>query len=360
MKVCISIGTRPEIIKMSSTIRYLEQNGIDYFVVHSGQHYSYSMDKVFFEELELPMCRYNLEVGSGSHATMTARILERIEPILVKERPQWILVQGDTNTVLASALAAAKLGIKIGHVEAGLRSYDRSMPEELNRIMCDHISHALFTPTTQSQDILAREGIPSKIIHTVGNTIVDAVYANIQIARKRGDALSKHGLRKDGYILATAHRQENVDDPIRFQNILSALGETGRKHGLEAFYPIHPRARKMIEAHSLSVPSNVRLAEPCSFFDFLQLEEGARLVMTDSGGVQEETCILGVPCVTLRDNTERPETVECGANILAGTEPDKIMECAEKMLSKKRDWKNPFGDGNTAQKIVQILHSYPI
>ncbi|MEK6874599.1 MAG: UDP-N-acetylglucosamine 2-epimerase (non-hydrolyzing) [Nanoarchaeota archaeon] len=355
MKICICLGTRPEIIKMSSLIRLCAKHKEDYFIIHTGQHYSYSMDKIFFEELELPPARYNLEVGSASHAIMTARILERIEPILLSEKPDVVLVQGDTNTVLAAALTATKLNIKVGHVEAGLRSYDRSMPEETNRILTDHMSDYLFCPTKAAAQIARNEQISETKIHTVGNTIVDAVYANLEIARRKADALTKYNLTLGNYFLITAHRQENVDNKHKLTNILTAFGNLAQQYNIPVFYPIHPRARKMITTFNIPLPPGVILEEPCSFMEFLQLEEGAKLILTDSGGVQEEACILHIPCVTLRENTERPETINVGGNMLAGTDVNRILNAVEIMLSKQRTWPNPFGDGRAAQQIIHIL-----
>lgn len=354
MKLSIIVGTRPEIIKMSPIIRECSRLNLEYVLLHTGQHYSYAMDRVFFEQLELPQPQYNLNVGSGSHAEQTGKILIGVEQVLQKENPDVVLVEGDTNTVLASALAAAKLHIKIGHVEAGLRSYDKTMPEEINRVLTDHCSDLLFAPTKQAEEILREEGIPQNQIYVTGNTIVDAVSHNLRLAEKHDHVLDDLGLRKQEYFLVTMHRQENVDDHERFQSILKGLNDLNKKYDLPVIYPVHPRSSKKIEEFGLD-SSGVVLVEPMDFFDFLNLEQHARVVLTDSGGVQEETCVLGTPCVTLRSNTERPETLAVGSNLLAGTYPENIVNCTSLMYTKKPSWENPFGDGTSAKKIIQIL-----
>ena len=290
------------------------------------------MDKVFFEQLELPLAKYNLDVGSGDHGKQTGAMLEGIEKILLSEHPDVVLVQGDTNTVLAGAIAAAKLWIKVGHVEAGLRSYDRRMPEEINRVLADHCSDYLFAPTSKSKEILLHEGIPEKQIFVVGNTAVDAVYQNSEIAKSKNQILTELGIKHGKFMLATSHRQENVDDKERFAGLIKGLQLVQKEFGVPLIYPIHPRARKQLELFSIDT-EGLTLVEPLDYLGFLNLESKAMLVLSDSGGVQEETCILGVPCVTLRDNTERPETVEVGSNMLAGTNSDRILEAAKLMVS---------------------------
>jgi UDP-N-acetylglucosamine 2-epimerase (non-hydrolysing) len=353
--LAIIVGTRPEIIKMSPLVRACQRDGRPFSLIHTGQHYSYNMDRVFFEQLDLPDPHHNLEVGSGPHGAQTARMLTGLETILDKERPAGVLVQGDTNSVVAGALAAAKLHIPVGHVEAGLRSNDRSMPEEINRIVADHVSDHLFAPTEASAATLRREGIPEKRIHVTGNTIVDAVLQNRKLA-ERSPVLRDLGLSPQGFLLMTAHRQENVDDARRFQGILDGAKAVSRSTGLPVVYPIHPRARKMLGTLGLDAGA-IRLVEPTDFLGFLQLESNARLVLSDSGGVQEETCILGVPCVTLRDNTERPETVEVGANRLGGATAEGIVAAANQALGAKASWKNPFGDGQAAARILAAMEA---
>ena len=355
MKVAIIVGTRPEIIKMSPVIRECENRKLDYFILHTGQHYAYNLDAIFFEELGLPRPRYNLDVGSGSHGQQTARILADTEDVLLKERPDVVLVEGDTNTVIAGALAAVKLHIKVGHVEAGLRSYDRNMPEEINRILADHISDYLLAPTENARNILLEEGIPKEKVFVTGNTIVDAVYEHMAIAEKRENVLGRLGLKEGEYFLVTAHRQENVDVKNRLQGILRGLELVHREYHVPLVYPIHPRTKERIEGFGLEVPVGIQLIEPLGFLDFLQLETHAVLVLTDSGGVQEETCILRVPCVTMRENTERPETLAVGSNSLAGTDPDSILTEVKRMLARETNWANPFGDGKAGQRVVEAI-----
>jgi UDP-N-acetylglucosamine 2-epimerase (non-hydrolysing) len=366
--IAIILGTRPEIIKMSPVLRALENQTLDYFILHTGQHYSYNLDKIFFEELELPAPKYNLDVGSGTHAEETGKMLIGIEKLIKEEKPDVVLVEGDTNTVLAGALAAAKLHIKVGHVEAGLRSYDRTMPEEINRVLADHLSDYLFAPTEKAKENLLGEGIEENKIFVTGNTIVDAVYQNLKIAKRKVDILNKLNSNLKEYFLVTAHRQENTDVKEKLKGVLKGLGLVYREFYLPIIYPIHPRTMKRIEEFELGIPEGVELIEPLGFLEFLQLEANAKLVLTDSGGVQEETCILKVPCVTLRDNTERPETLEVGSNVLSGVNQERILESVKIMLSKQTlgkfdqnaslNWNNPFGDGRAGESIVEILEGF--
>ena len=315
------------------------------------------MDRVFFDQLELPQPRYNLDVGSGSHAEQTGKILIGVEKILLDEKPDIVLVEGDTNTVLAGALAAVKLGIKVGHVEAGLRSYDRGMPEEINRILADHCSDFLFAPTEKAKQILIDEGISESKVFVTGNTITDAVFQNISIAEEKNNILDELKLKDKEYFLLTIHRQENVDDEYRFSSILNGLQQVRRKYDVPVIYPVHPRSRKKLKEYGLET-DGIRLIDPLDFLSFLQLEQKAKVVLTDSGGVQEETCILGTPCVTLRDNTERPETVDVGSNILAGVNPMDIIDNVSVMYNNNRSWVNPFGDGDSGKIIIDILNDH--
>jgi UDP-N-acetylglucosamine 2-epimerase (non-hydrolysing) len=351
--ISVILGTRPEIIKMSPIIRELEARGLEYNVIHTGQHYSYEMDRIFFEELELPLPEVNLDVGSGTQADQTGRMLPKIERAFLDHRSEVVLVQGDTNTVLAGALAASKLDIPVGHVEAGLRSYDRTMPEEINRVLADHISTHLYTPTEESRENLAREGIFNGVFVT-GNTVVDAAFQNIEISKAKSHPLQDLGIEPRKYFLVTAHRQENVDSKERLSGMIRGLEEICEKEGMPMIFPAHPRTRKMLKAFDIKV-ENIQIIEPVGYLDFLQLEANARLVLTDSGGVQEETCVLGTPCVTLRDNTERPETVTVGSNILAGVDPKRMVEAAAKMMNRIQEWKNPYGDGEASVRIVGLV-----
>jgi len=352
LKIALVLGTRPEIIKMAPVVYELKKKGIRYDIIHSGQHYSYNLDKVFFEQLKIPKPRYRLEVGSSSPGAQTARILEKTEKILLKTKPDIVLVQGDTNTVLGGALAARRVGIKVGHVEAGLRSFDDTMPEETNRILTDHCSDYLFASTKVSQNNLLREGISRKKIFVTGNTIVDSVKRNLQ--NSYSDVLEKNKIEPKEFFVASLHRQENVDDPKRFANIIKGLKHIAKKYDIPVVYPIHPRSAKMAKKFGINLDGLLTI-QPIDYFSFLFLEKNARLVLTDSGGVQEESCILKTPCVTLRDNTERPETITANANILAGADSRKIALCVEKMLKRKIIWKNPYGNGTAAKKIVHIL-----
>jgi len=356
MKISIVLGTRPEIIKMSSIIKECEKLKLDYFILHTGQHYSYDMDKTFFQQLGLPQAKYNLGIGSDSHAKQTGKMLMGVEPILQKEKPDIVLVEGDTNTVLAGALAASKLGIKVGHVEAGLRSFDKIMPEEINRILTDHCSDFLFAPTPRAKKNLVKEGIPQEMIFITGNTIVDAVHLYSE-SLKDTDSIDQSDLRYKDYFLVTIHRQENVDNVEKFTRILQSLERIAKEFHLPLICPLHPRSRKKMKEFKVE-PRAVKLIGPIDFLSFLRLEAGAKLVLTDSGGVQEETCILGVPCVTLRDSTERPETLDVGSNVLAGTDPVRILESVRLMINKKPDWENPFGDGTSGRRIVKILKDH--
>ncbi len=366
-KLAFVFGTRPEIIKLSSTIRECVEKKIDFFTVHTGQHYSHNMFKLFLNELKLPRPDFNLNVKSkapyrqGDH---TGRMMARLEEIFLKEKPTVVLVQGDTNTALAGALTTSKISttrsftgfhIRLAHVEAGLRSYDRGMPEEINRVISDHLSDYLFAPTRNAKEIALSEGIPAKKISVTGNTIVDAVREGLWLGEKKGDILSGYGLKKDSYMLLTLHRQENVDNRKQLIKILAGIEKVGKKHKLPVVFPIHPRTVKMFRIFDIKPHESIRIIEPCSFLEFLRLEAGARLILTDSGGVQEEGCVMRVPCVTLRNSTERPETVEVGANVIAGVAPRTIAASVENMLEKKRNWRNPFGNGDSGKKIIKIL-----
>lgn len=356
MRIAVVLGTRPEIIKMSPIIRECQRRGLDYFVLHTGQHYSYEMDRVFFEDLELPLPEHNLDVGSGDHGEQTGKIMAGVEKVLKKERPDVVLVQGDTNTVLAGALAASKLHIKVGHVEAGLRSHDRNMPEEINRVVADHVSDYCFAPTQGARSNLLIEGVADDKITITGNTIVDSVYQNLEIAKKKVRALDALGLTSREYFLATVHRAENVDDRLKLKEILKGLKRISRDFSLPVLFPVHPRTRKMAQEFGFDL-DGIQALNPVGFLEFLQLESNALLALTDSGGVQEETCILGVPCVTLRDNTERPETLMVGSNVLVGADALRMVENAKRMMQQGNGWKNPFGDGKSGANIINILRN---
>ncbi len=367
MKIGFVIGTRPEIIKICPLIRYCEENNIDHFLVHSGQHYSYNMDKLFFEELNIKQAKYYLKIKSSApfrQGEHTGKMMIKIEDIFLEESPDVIFAHGDTNTALATALTASKITttksytgreIKIAHIESGLRSYDRSMPEEINRQIIDHLSDFLFPPTENAKQNLIKEGLDHDNILVSGNTIVDSVFQNIKISEEKCNILKELDLKKDEYFLVTAHRQESVDVEERLRNIINALKIVQEKYGLKMIYPIHPRTKKMLEKFKIEVPETITIIDPVGFLEFLQLEKNSRLTLSDSGGVQEESCIFDVPCVTLRNNTERPEAVEVGANIIAGYDPEKIIDAVSKLMESDRKWENPFGDGKSAEKIIQYL-----
>lgn len=357
MKIAIILGTRPEIIKMAPIIKELDNRSIDYFILHTGQHYDYEMDRKFFEDLELNEAKHNLRVGGQEYRKQVGMMIREIMEILKKEEPDVVVVQGDTNTVLAGAQAANKLRIKIGHHEAGLRSHDLTMLEETNRIITDHISDYLFAPTKDALKNLKEEGLNDEKVFLTGNTVVDAVHQHLELSYKKVNILKKLNLEKKNYIVVTAHRAENVDIEKRLRGILEGLGLVAEYIKLPIIYPAHPRTVNNIKKFGIKVPKGVRIIDPLGYLEFLQLEANAKLIITDSGGLQEEACILKVPCVTVRDNTERPETIKAGINILAGTEPKKILQCAKEMVENKRNWINPFGDGQAGKRIVDFLIS---
>jgi UDP-N-acetylglucosamine 2-epimerase (non-hydrolysing) len=303
MKVCIVLGTRPEIIKACSLIRCCEQRGTDYFIIHTGQHYSYDLDKLFFEELKLPVPKYNLKSGGKQFRFQLNSMLSRIKIILEKEKPNIVLVIGDTNSVLAGALAANKLNIPIGHIEAGLRSEDLVMLEETNRIVVDNISDFLFSPTDTTRNILIGEGFKEDKIFVTGNTVVDAVYQNSELAENSKNIVEQLGLNGEKFAIVTMHRPENVDVYERFKNTLDGLKLVSENMDFKLIWAIHPRAKKMVDKFNLKIPEKIKIISPLGYLDFLQLQKNASLVLTDSGGIQEESCVLKVPCVTLRDNT---------------------------------------------------------
>ena len=354
-RIAFVLGTRPEIIKLAPVVRVCEATDVPYTIVHTGQHYSETLDSVFFDQLELPDPDYNLGVGSGSHGAQTGEMLIRLERILEAISPDIVLVQGDTNSVLAGAIAASKMDTELGHVEAGLRSFDRRMPEETNRVVADHVSQYLFAPTEQSRRQLLEEGIHGSRITVTGNTVVDAVNRNRELARTKSNVLSDLGLRRTSFFLMTAHRAENVDDEATFRQLLEGVELAAREHDVEVIYPVHPRAEKRLEEFGIDVPDPIRTVEPLEYLDFLRLESAAELILTDSGGVQEEACILDVPCVTMRDSTERPETIEVGANLLCRPDAVEIARGVAEMMDADTGWENPFGDGDASERIVHEL-----
>jgi UDP-N-acetylglucosamine 2-epimerase (non-hydrolysing) len=354
MRVAIAVGTRPEIVKMAPIIRACQDSGTTFSVIHTGQHYSYEMDGIFFQELDLPMPDVRLDVGSGSHGYQISTIMARLEPEFREVRPDIVLVEGDTNSVVGVALVAKTMDITLAHIEAGLRSYDRSMPEEMNRVLVDHISDVCFAPTKTAAAALIREGISHERIAVTGNTVVDEVLRQ----RDRADVLgipALLGLDGEPYILATVHRAENTDDPDRLRGIFEGLARVGREHRLPIVAALHPRTIARLDQFEIPIEPVIRVIPPLGYLEFLGLHANAALVMTDSGGLQEEACSLGIPCVTLRDSTERPESIEVGANVLAGADPERILGMAAMMLERATDWLNPFGDGKSGSRIVSML-----
>ncbi|MFT7637625.1 MAG: UDP-N-acetylglucosamine 2-epimerase (non-hydrolyzing) [Candidatus Omnitrophota bacterium] len=367
-KICLIFGTRPEIIKFSPIIRYLQKNRRDYVTLHTSQHYSHSMDKIFFNDLNLPQPTYHLKYKNNSrgktqieHITL---MMNGIESILKKSKPDICLVQGDTNTVLAGAFVTNRLAltrgkdglnIKLGHVEAGLRSFDREMPEEVNRIIADNLSDYLYVPSVHSKALLLKENVNKNKIFLTGNTVVDAVKQNLKIAQLKSNVISDLNLRPKYYAVLTLHRPENVDQKEVLKRIFSGLDRLGKRDHLDIIFPIHPRTKKQILAFKLNIPKCVRMIEPIGYLDFLVLELNARILLTDSGGVQEEASIMHVPCMTLRNNTERPETVAAGVNTLCGSSPTKLLAGVKKMLNTKFKWKALYGDGRSGERIVKLI-----
>jgi UDP-N-acetylglucosamine 2-epimerase (non-hydrolysing) len=356
MKVMVVASTRPEVIKLASILKALKKKRVEYVFATTGQHYDELLFKKFIEELGLDEPNYNVQVGSASQGVQTGLALIRIEELFTQVKPDIVVVEGDTNSVLGSALASVKLKIPVAHVEAGLRSFDRTMPEEINRILADHCSEVLFAPTEISALNLVNEGIPPKKIHVVGNTIVDASLTNLEKAQETSKILEK--FPKD-YLLLTLHRQENTDDHDRLKNILTALGSLKKT----IIFPIHPRTSKIVkgtELEKLLEVENIKVIPPVGYLDFLILLKNTFAVFTDSGGVQEEAITLSTPCLTLRYNTERPESVSAGGNIIVGTKKTEIIEKIAllddpEFRKKMKEAPNPFGDGRTGDRIVDIL-----
>src|SRR5918999_3567244 len=360
LKVINVVGARPNFMKVAPIVAAMKARPAKFqpLVVHTGQHYDADMSDSFFRDLQLPEPEEHLGVGSGSHAAQTAAVVERFEPIVLREKPDWVLVVGDVNSTLACALVCVKLGVKVAHVEAGLRSRDRTMHEEINRLLTDQIADLLFTPSTDADENLLAEGIPRERIRFVGNVMIDSLQKNLAAA---GNLRTKEQLGLTGdYALLTLHRPSNVDLRESFEPILSALEVIASK--LPIVFPVHPRTRKTIAELGLSdrVDSikNLRTIDPLGYLDFLNLSSGARLVLTDSGGIQEETTALGIPCLTLRENTERPITVEMRTNVVVGTDTTKIIAAAAAALNgsaRKALRQPPLWDGHTSERILDAL-----
>lgn len=359
MKILTVVGARPQFIKAAAVSReILKQPGkLEEVIVHTGQHYDPNMSQVFFDELEIPVPKYNLEVSGGSHGAMTGRMLEGIEKILLEEKPDWVLIYGDTNSTLAGALAAAKLHIPVAHIEAGLRSFNMRMPEEINRILADRVSTLLLCPTDAAVNNLAREGVIQGV-HNVGDVMYDVALFYRDRARVGSQILQKLNLEEKAFALATCHRAENTDDPVRLKGIFSALAQIA--DDLPVVLPLHPRTRKLLEQFGIEPHlGKIMVVEPLSFLDMVALEQAANVILTDSGGVQKEAFFYRIPCITMRDETEWVETVESGWNQLVGAETTRILAAFKASVHKRVDLiSEPFGDGRAALRILNLLKEF--
>ncbi|WBW99447.1 non-hydrolyzing UDP-N-acetylglucosamine 2-epimerase [Oceanirhabdus sp. W0125-5] len=348
MKLLTIIGARPQFIKAAAVSRKLRTQNEE-IIVHTGQHYDDNMSKVFFDELEIPMPDYNLNVGSGSHGTMTGNMMIKIEEVMLKEKPDCVIVYGDTNSTLAGGVCASKLLIPLAHIEAGLRSFNKKMPEEQNRILTDHVSSFLFTPTETAVENLKNEGIINNV-YNVGDVMYDACLHYLKIAEKRSTILEKLNLNKGEYILGTVHRAENTNDPLRLKNIVRALNESGAKIVL----PLHPRTKKYLKQYNLSFSDNIKIIDAVGYHDTLVLEKNCRKIVTDSGGIQKEAYFMKKPCITLRDESEWVETIKSGWNILAGADYEKITNAIQN-FEKNGEQINYYGNGKASEGICNIL-----
>ncbi|SDC53544.1 UDP-GlcNAc3NAcA epimerase [Melghirimyces thermohalophilus] len=350
MKVVTVVGARPQFIKAAPVSRSLRSDAKE-ILVHTGQHYDTAMSDVFFTELQIPRPDYHLGIGSKSHGAQTGEMLAGVEEVLQKEQPDWVLVYGDTNSTLAGALAASKLHIPVAHVEAGLRSFNRRMPEELNRVLTDHVSSQLFCPTETAVRHLEAEGITDGV-HQVGDVMMDAVTFNLELAREQSTILEQLSLEEENYLLITLHRAENTDDPSRLQSIVSALNSLS----IPAVLPLHPRTAHKMELYGLTFGNpRLQVVDPVGYLDMLRLEANASKILTDSGGVQKEAFLLNIPCITMRDETEWTETVDQKTNILVGADKREIIECVESFQVDFSRVDPVFGDGNAADRIVERL-----
>lgn len=355
MKIATVLGARPQFIKAAPVSRAFQKYCTDHpdrpvreIIIHTGQHYDDEMSAVFFREMSIPEPHYHLGVASGSHGRQTGQMMMRIEEVLLHEKPDWVLVYGDTNSTLAGALAAVKLNIPLAHVEAGLRSFNRRMPEEINRVVVDHVSSLLLCPSQAAINHLCTEGITAGV-HLVGDVMADALSFFSALADSGSDIHERLGLVKGAYLLATVHRAENTDRPERLAGILSAFGQVEEPIVL----PLHPRTKKVIDSLGLAVPRRVRVIKPVGYLDMIALEKSSRMILTDSGGIQKEAYWLGVPCVTLRDETEWVETIESGWNQLVGTEEVKIVY-AIRFFERPESRPSLYGDGRAAERIVDL------
>jgi len=363
LKVINVVGARPNFMKVAPVVEAMRRRPGEFspLVVHTGQHYDERMSGDFFRDLGLPLPEVHLGVGSGSHAQQTAAVMQRFEPVLLEQKPDWVLVVGDVNSTLACALVCSKLGVPVAHVEAGLRSRDRTMPEEVNRLLTDQLSELLLTPSEDADRNLLAEGIPPERVRLVGNVMIDSLLKHLALSEKSA-VRERLGVEGRDYAVVTLHRPSNVDNPDTLRRLLRALARLGRR--LRIVFPAHPRTARNIREFGLDREEELRgdfgLTEPLGYLDFLRLYSGARLVLTDSGGLQEETTALGIPCLTLRENTERPVTVELGTNRVVGTDEERILSAAESALSDAkgagpRPRVPPLWDGRAAERILDAL-----
>lgn len=361
-KILNIVGARPNFMKISPLMSAMQNSSfIEPILIHTGQHYDEKMSKLFFEELEIPVPEVNLEVGSDTQAKQVAKIMERFDEICMQYKPDAILVVGDVNSTMACSLVAAKLGIKVIHMEAGLRSFDRRMPEEINRLVTDSIADLLLTPSDDGTQNLLKEGVSSEKIHFVGNIMIDTLLHFLKKAEK-SDIIEKLAIEKQGYVTATLHRPSTVDEPENLKSVIETLVEIQKD--IKIIFPIHPRTRKNIDIFGLSEhvnsSDNLILTEPLGYLDFQKLMSNSKFVITDSGGVQEETTALKIPCITVRENTERPVTITEGTNELVGFDMEKLLYFAKKAMSN--NWKESkipkYWDGNTAIRVVDLIENY--
>jgi UDP-N-acetylglucosamine 2-epimerase len=351
MKVVSVVGARPQFIKCAPVSCELRQVA-DEVLVHTGQHYDDCMSGIFFRELGLPEPQYHLAVGSGSHGNQTAEMLKKLEEVLLKETPDVVLVYGDTNSTLAGALAAAKLHIPVAHVEAGLRSYNRKMPEEVNRVLTDHLSALLLCPTETAVENLRREALVSGV-HLIGDVMYDALLDSVEIAKRTSMILKRLGLKPQQFILATVHRAENTDEPQRLKGIVKAFDGLARA-GHKIVFPVHPRTQKLLKSYSFELCEGVVRIDPVSYLDMVLLESTARVILTDSGGIQKEAYWLKVPCVTLRDETEWKETVKSGWNRLVGTDPRGIFQAVQE-VNVGSEISSPWKKGEASRNVARLV-----
>ena len=356
IKYMLVLGIRPDIINYQPIIRQLQLRKSNFVIVHTGQHYSYFFDRIFFKQLNFPKPDYHLKVGSGSQAQQLSRLISKIEPILLKEKPDLVFSFSDANPAL-SALVATKMGIKVAHLEAGMRSFDWRMPEEKNRRIVDSISDYYFTPTKDTKQNLLNEGVASHKIFRVGKPIYDVLH-NFRDEIDSSPVLDQLDISSKDYFLATIHRPDNVMYKRPLCNIISALGQLYKTYEKPIIFPIHPRTRQSLTNYNIRIPKGVQLYDPLGFFEFSKLEKNAFCCVTDSGTVQEDSCIFRVPCVTIRVSTERSETVEVGSNIVAGLNKEHILSAIDIMINRKTNWKNPYGKPNSAEKTINILESH--